>query len=93
MEYKKGDIVRVKVNANEIDDYYIGWANEMNKYLGKELTVYECYKYCNSTVYKLEEAYYGTVNGDGYWQFAECWIEPVEEEILIDENDFGKIFA
>jgi hypothetical protein len=66
-KFKKGDKVRIKHGVSSKTHYNInpGFAGEMDKFIGKELTVEN---YSES----------GFVTCDGYY-FSEDWLEPCEE--------------
>ena len=91
--YAAGDFVRIKENAFEIETG-VGVVPEMKQFLGGVYAVREkCLS--ESESYKLEEVYKpdSDVNGDGYWMWAEEWLEPAEvSKIEVTEDDFMNMF-
>ena len=90
--FNVGDYVYIKKNAFEIKTK-TGTNNEMKPYLGG---TYKVRSICNDGVsYKLEEVYKedSTINGDGYWMWAEEWLEPSSiTKIEVTEDDFMNMF-
>ena len=91
-----GDIVRIKPDADTIRTDYLGFANLMRKYLGTECVVHSVDTKSlgpDRPIYKLEKVIDDVnknTNGDGYWVFAEEWLEsnPIEiEEVTSTEID------
>ncbi len=91
MIFKTGDVVRIKDNASEIHHQYLGFAPEMNKFCGKSFVVK-----CTTADghYKLEnvKSDYDYVNLDGYWKWAEEWLEENKEIKDIEESEVMSLF-
>ena len=84
--FRVGDKVIVKENANLLGGKMF-FAPEMEEYLGKE---YNIRSICEDDVYTLK----GVSTSDRYyWRFLEKWLEPVDVEINIKEDDFEAILC
>jgi hypothetical protein len=86
MKYKPGDKVRVAEHPK--NNRNIAFVDPMNCYRGKICTIKEANEdevaACSfQPYYTLWEA----TRKYGYWLFVEEWLEPVEDDIPIDEND------
>lgn len=86
MKYKPGDKVRVAERPKE--NKSIAFVDEMNCYRGKICTIKEANEegmaaYGFQPYYTLCEA----TRKYGHWLFVEEWLEPIEDDIPIDEND------
>lgn len=92
MKLQVGDRVRVKENAYEIETGYIFFANDMKKFCGKEFVI----NAVGDNFYKLEGAYCPScpsLNNDGYWIWAEDWVEYVDSvKVTITNDELLNIF-
>ena len=87
MKYQVGEYVKIKENAKDIYAPSVCFASPgMDKFCGN---VYQIRKYYSKECYFLEDVKStdDTVNGDGYWIWAEEWLEPVGEDYSDIEND------
>lgn len=76
-KFKVGDKVRVKnIQAGTEGSYGGIFVDDMTRYIGRIFTVAEV---------RIEhtENYYYHLNGTSCWCFADEWLEPVEEELLL----------
>ena len=85
MKYQIGEKVRIKKNAKDMITDVLFISPEMDVYCGN---IYEV-KDSISGMYKLEgvTAYDSTINNDGYWWWAEDWLEPADDDYSEIEND------
>ena len=91
MIFKVGDVVRIKDNASEIHHERLGFAPEMNKFCGNPFVVRDI---TADGYYKLENVKddRGYINFDGYWKWAEEWLEENIEIKDIEESEVMSLF-
>ena len=91
MIFKIGDVVRIKDNASEIHHKGVGFAPNMNKFCGGTFVVRSI---TEDGCYKLEDvkANNDYVNLDGYWKWAEEWLEENIEIKDIEESEVMSLF-
>ena len=90
-----GDRVRIKSYLSEDMKDSITFNSKMKEYLGKESIVISV----ESRGYKLEDVYDKTpagrfpINGDGYWVWAEEWLEDACPPISdVSDSDMEMMF-
>jgi hypothetical protein len=90
MKYNIGDIVRIKKNAHRIVTNTF-FNNEMRKFEGKTYVIKRAYASYTPVNYELKDV---TDKNTGYsWLWNEYWLEVVEPEIVISDNEFENMFV
>ena len=91
MKFKIGDVVRIIDNAWEIPHKSVGFPRDMNKFCGGSFVVRSI---TEDGCYKLEDVKADSdyVNLDGYWKWAEEWLEENREIKDIEESEMMSLF-
>lgn len=75
MKYKKGDIVKIKEHMSQKDYFPVGWNFEMEKYLGKVVTIVNVTVTSTATYYRIKE-------DNGRWSWVSSMFVSVTKEML-----------
>lgn len=91
--FEVGELVKIKKGASKIDHPVIGYSDEMKDYEGEIHQIVGIGEFCDAKYYKLEDVAVEGVNSDGYWMWAEEWLEPAfVTKIEVTEDDFMNMF-
>ena len=85
MSFEVGDVVKIKDNAWALVHRFLAFADPMYEFLGRIFTIREI---TEDGYYKLEDVKSDDIylNDDGYWEWAEEWLEENAETEDVEEN-------
>ena len=86
MNFEVGDVVRVKDDAWSLVHRFLAFADPMNEFCGRTFTIKEI---TTDGFYKLEDVKSSNeyLNGNGYWKWAEEWLEENVEMEDVEESE------